>query len=135
MENINCVWIVDDDTVYVFATRRLMEMSGFAHKVCVFKNGKDAIDEYERLLQGGEALPDVIFLDINMPILDGWQFLDRMTAASSEQTPIVHLVSSSLDPSDINRSKSYRSIKNYIPKPVTLQVLQDVKTAYQTSCS
>ena len=93
-------------------------------------NGLDAIEEIKEKINSGNTLPDLILLDINMPIMDGWQFLDEFRktriVTQGERTTI-YLVSSSDSISDINKAKEYQDqIKDYFFKPMTLEDLQKI---------
>jgi CheY-like chemotaxis protein len=71
------------------------------------------------------SLPDVILLDLNMPILDGWQFLDEFVKLPIKKEIAIFIVTSSIDPSDIEMVKKYDIVKSYIMKPITAQKLEE----------
>ena len=103
-------YIVDDDTIFVFVLKKLLEKNGNFGKMIDFKNGNDAID----VIFGSESeLPCVILLDLNMPILDGWQFLDQLEDSKLKDQLNVYIMSSSIDRSDIDKSKKYSIVKDF----------------------
>jgi CheY-like chemotaxis protein len=95
-----------------------------------YLNGLEAIENIKEKISQGIGLPDLILLDINMPIMDGWQFLDefRQTRKTKpDEKTIIYLVSSSDSQSDINKAKEYQDkIKDYFFKPMTLEDLQKI---------
>lgn len=116
-------YIVDDDTIFVFVLKKLLEKNGNFGKMIDFKNGNDAID----VLFGSESeLPCVILLDLNMPILDGWQFLDQLEDSKLKDQLNVYIMSSSIDRSDIDKSKKYSIVKDFISKPVNADKLDKI---------
>ncbi len=72
------------------------------------------------------AIPDVILLDINMPILDGWQFLDGIITIKVIKKITIFIVTSSIDPRDKEKAKSYSNVKNFVVKPITQDKLNDL---------
>ena len=74
---INSVFIVDDDSITIFGLRKLLAKFSSELLVNEFRNGRQALDAILALLQKKQMLPEVIFLDINMPVMDGWGFLDE----------------------------------------------------------
>lgn len=113
------ICVVDDDKVYQFAVRKTIEATGMADNVITFSNGAEAINFLETHKCSAE-LPDIIFLDINMPVMNGWQFLEnyaRLSFSLGKNIP-VYMVSSSIDEHDINKSREYQSVADYILKPV-----------------
>jgi CheY-like chemotaxis protein len=122
------ICLVDDDRIYQFAARKIIEATGLAKKVMVFSNGREALAHFQN--QPGEEieLPDVIFLDINMPVMNGWQFLDAFKAISPKLAkPItIYMVSSSVDEYDLNRSRNYEEVADYIIKPVHREKFKEV---------
>ena len=106
-----------------------MNSVDFAEEVLVYKNGEDALENLIAIKDDKEALPEVILLDLNMPIMDGWQFLDEFTQVKVDKKITVYIVSSSIDPLDYEKSKKYSHIENYIIKPVQTD---DLKTILKT---
>ena len=113
MKKIDTACIIDDDEIYIFAVKRLIQKNDFCNNVIVYNNGKDALKEIKNLISNNENLPDVILLDINMPIMDGWQFLDEFTSIKTEKEITIYMVSSSINPTDVERAKSYKRVSNY----------------------
>lgn len=114
------ILLVDDDQVYLFAATKTIEATGLAGKINVCTNGSEALDFLNRIIDTDGKLPDVIFIDINMPIMDGWDFLEEYKSVSKRvKEPIkIYILSSSVDKNDVMRSKEYLSVIDYVVKPV-----------------
>lgn len=115
------VCLIDDDKIYQFTARKIVEATGLAKNILSFFNGKEAIDFFlENQNKELDQLPNVIFLDINMPIMNGWQFLNEyeMLSGKLKKAITIYVVSSSVDEIDIQKSKQYTTVKNYIIKPI-----------------
>lgn len=115
------ICLIDDDNIYQFTARKLVESTGLAKQIQSFYNGHEAINYFkDQKNNNPETLPDVIFLDINMPIMNGWEFLEEYNKLYDNlQKPIVvYVVSSSIDSNDMRRSKEYKPVSDYIVKPI-----------------
>ncbi|MDF4220470.1 response regulator [Maribacter sp. M208] len=121
MKKIEICCIIDDDPIFVYGTKRIIKEVNFANSIIVYNNGKDALDGLMKLCIANEPLPDVIFLDLNMPILNGWEFLDEFKNCKSPLSKkiVIYIISSSVDPRDLERVKNYEQVDTYILKPIT----------------
>ncbi|MEP0212813.1 MAG: response regulator [Cellulophaga sp.] len=128
MNKIFSACIIDDDPIFVYGTKRIMKEVGFTEKIEVFENGLDAIEELTRQSTIEKTLPRLIFLDLNMPIMNGWEFLDDFVKIPEaiRQNVVIYIVSSSIDPRDIERVKTYDIVTDYILKPVTPKDLKNM---------
>ena len=115
------IWVVDDDAIYQIIVKKIIQKSEIFSAVSSFKNGKEAIDALNNALKNKEPLPDFILLDINMPIMDGWEFMDEMSTIKSLiiKEITVYILSSSIAVEDKNKSKTYLDILGYLSKPIT----------------
>ncbi|MDO6517892.1 response regulator [Zobellia uliginosa] len=120
--------IIDDDEIYRFVTIQSVKFLGMEHKSSVFSNGEDALSFISENLDKPAVLPDIILLDIDMPIMDGFQFLEgyRPVAPQIVKPIDIYMVSSSVDPEDIKRAKAYPTVVNYISKPLNSDVLKGI---------
>ena len=130
MNKFKDVFVIDDDKVFHFIIKKLFSKNNIDISPSFYLNGLEAIEEIKEKINSGNTLPDLILLDINMPIMDGWQFLDEFRktriVTQGERTTI-YLVSSSDSISDINKAKEYQDqIKDYFFKPMTLEDLQKI---------
>ncbi|WP_299112070.1 response regulator [uncultured Winogradskyella sp.] len=123
MKQIDITCIIDDDPIFVYGTRKIMEMADFSNAFMVYKNGKEALENLKPILKQEKNIPDVILLDINMPIMDGWQFLDEFIKVKTKKPITIFVVSSSIDPQDIEKAKKYSIVKDYILKPISPDML------------
>jgi two-component system chemotaxis response regulator CheY len=115
------VAIIDDDKIFQLTASKTILASQVTNRILQFENGEDALQFLKSNLSNPSVLPDYIFLDINMPFVDGWMFLEdyaKLTASLSKPATI-YMVSSSIDPRDIARAKSNGHIADYVVKPVT----------------
>jgi len=125
-EKIVCpVMIIDDDETDRYLLKRLLKKAGIQGEIFEANNGQSAIDLLAESSVMSKAFTDptqklVIFLDINMPIMNGFEFLDRFEELQRERmeyrTVVFAMISTSNLPADINRAKSYGFVKNFISK-------------------
>ena len=123
MKQINSICLIDDDPILIFAIKMLFKASKVCKNFTVYNNGEDAIDGLSQTLASGKGIPELILLDINMPIMDGWQFLDEFAKMAISKKITLYMVSSSVDPVDFMKAKEYELIKDYIIKPLTSDTL------------
>lgn len=118
--SLKTIWVVDDDPIYQIIVNKIIKKSELFLSVSSFKNGKYAIDALKKILEKEEILPNIILLDINMPIMDGWEFMDEMNTLKSQiKEPIqIYIVSSSIASEDKNKAKNYPEIIAYLSKPI-----------------
>lgn len=114
--------VVDDDSVYQFTATRTIKATQLANQILQFQNGQEALDYLSGHLKELDILPDIIFLDINMPITDGWMFLEEFNKIKADlgKDILIYMVSSSIDPRDLNRAKSNPMVSDYVEKPISL---------------
>lgn len=133
-EPIALACIVDDDECYVFALKRMLALFKLADSTISFPNGEDAIDFLIMIKDYPVQIPDVIFLDINMPLMNGWGFLESFAQIRDQLSkPIsVYMISSSIDMRDIQKAKSYTIVSDYLIKPMTkgdlFHVMEEVQS-------
>ena len=120
--------IVDDDKIFHMMAVRLMQLTNVSDRFLTFINGREAIEYLEKNKNQEAQLPDILFLDINMPIVDGWMFLEKYDGIYQQLSKEVkiYMVSSSIDPRDTDRAKANSHIRDYISKPVSKEHLSEI---------
>ncbi|MRI01444.1 response regulator [Kriegella sp. EG-1] len=128
MKKIQTSCIIDDDDIFIYGTKRIIQEVDFCEEILVFNNGQEALAEFINLTESGKELPSIIFLDLNMPIMNGWEFLEEFTKIenNNKDKVIVYIISSSVDPRDLERVGNYEIIHNYILKPFSAKDLQSI---------
>jgi CheY-like chemotaxis protein len=126
MSNYKTCLLIDDNYIDNFVTRRILEGGNFAENVIVCQSASEAID----LLQSGKVRPQVIFLDIRMPMMGGFEFLQEYDklAIADKQSIKIFMLSSSLDPTDLKKSTNNKYITQFIHKPITQKTLDEIAT-------
>lgn len=123
MKKINSIYIVDDDPITVFGIRKMLDNAIEFNSVSSYGNGKLAIEGIKKILHTEEPIPEVIFLDINMPIMDGWQFLEEFVELPINDKIIINIVTSSIDPADYENWEIYKNRTHHLirfnNKPIT----------------
>ena len=118
------VAIIDDDFIFRNVFELLLSAENFAETIQHFDHSAIALD-FLRSEPSAEELPEILFLDINMPVLDGWQFLEEYLKLEKQMNIPVVMMSSSIDQQDLEKAKSYQNhLLAYIPKPPTESDLQ-----------
>lgn len=120
------VMVIDDDKMVLFIQEKMMQMSGFSDAPLKFEDASKALDYFK----SNNTLKDevVIFLDINMPYISGWEFLDEIGKNKPSQKVHVIVVTSSIDLRDKENAFEYKSVVDYLVKPVTKDNLIALKS-------
>jgi two-component system, chemotaxis family, chemotaxis protein CheY len=113
--------LVDDDAIFQLTASRMLRSTQLTHTILQFSNGEEARRYLSENADKKENLPDILFLDINMPYVDGWMFLEDYANLKKtlNKDILIYMVSSSIDPIDINRAKNNQSVKDYLIKPIS----------------
>jgi CheY-like chemotaxis protein len=124
------VLIIDDDPILIMVCTRLMKITGFSEVVYAAKEGREGMNLLlEQLASEPDSLPDLILLDINMPVMNGWEFLDELVALLPKmpQTLPVFMLSSTIDQADFDKADSFEIVKGFYSKPLTKENLEDIE--------
>jgi CheY-like chemotaxis protein len=112
--------LVDDDEIMVYLTKRLVDKTDLAELSQVFGNGKELIDFLKQNHNKPDLLPEAIFLDLFMPVMNGWEFLeeyDKIKPTLAKEITI-YIITSSVSPADFNKAKNNKYVSDYVVKPM-----------------
>ena len=127
---LNKILCVDDDPITLMLCKKVIAKANFSSVIESAKDGIEALKFFDSNKNDkvNEDYPQIIFLDLNMPIMDGWEFLDEFNNFKElfPHTKII-VLSSSVDPKDINKSKNYSMVLDFLPKPITVEMLNSIK--------
>jgi CheY-like chemotaxis protein len=131
MIEIDTLYLIDDDTTSNFLNENIIKKCRLAKNVKTYNYANIAFDDLKHslLADNPKVFPDLILLDIKMPYMDGWQFLDefeKLPEAALEKCKLF-MFSSSVDSKDIEKSKTYKSVNGFISKPLSLDKLNIIK--------
>jgi CheY-like chemotaxis protein len=122
------VMLIDDDPVFVFLVTKMLETVGGAVKIETFADGQLAIQHIITIKDSPNALPDIIFLDLNMPVMDGWGFLESYTELEPDfkKNIALYILSSTVTPGDIERASGYPAVIDFLIKPLEKAKAQEI---------
>ena len=137
MRNFYNICIIDDDLIYQYTISKMIKLNDLAKNVIVFSDGEKALEFLIENFDCDDNLPDIILLDINMPIMDGFQFMDEYVKIKPRvgKKIQIYMVSSSVDPNDIERAKRISDISDYIIKPINPDELIALVESFQKNKS
>jgi CheY-like chemotaxis protein len=130
---INKILCVDDDSISLTISKLLLKRTGFTNDVVTAVDGSDALDYFKDLFatssQPVEEAPALILLDINMPVMNGWEFLEAYIPLFADKLPNtkVIILSSTIDPEDFSRAKKFPVVAQFVSKPLSVENLAELK--------
>jgi len=122
---IENAFIIDDDDIYIFGIKKLVQIKKLCKEIHTFSHGFDALQHLKELESQKIPFPEIILLDINMPVMNGWEFMEKFSEIdkSLRKDTKIYMVSSSIDPEDIEKANKLKEIEEYIIKPIDLNTL------------
>ncbi|MGL2993971.1 response regulator [Flavobacterium sp. TSSA_36] len=125
----NTILCIDDDPISLMISKKIISKIAFAKEVVTALNGEEALNFYKSAKDNPDQNPkiDLIFLDLNMPVMGGWKFLEIFTTDEynkfNKNTRVI-IISSTVDPQDLAKAKIFPIVTDFLPKPITIGMLE-----------
>ncbi|MBC8054685.1 MAG: response regulator [Sphingobacteriaceae bacterium] len=122
------IWMIDDDEIQQYCFEKSLELQGISKQCIKFFDGENAINFFRNHPKDLDLLPDVIFLDLNMPIVNGWQFLQQYALIKTglKKQAKIYVLSSSQNADVINKAASIPEVSGYISKPLKPEDISEI---------
>jgi len=128
LEQILCV---DDDPITLMLCKKVIERASFSAEIITAQNGEEALHFFNELKYSKNKAkkPQLIFLDLNMPVMGGWEFLDHFSTVDYKEFSSIKVVvlSSTINPEDLDKAKQYTAVIDFLSKPITYSMLEYLK--------
>jgi CheY-like chemotaxis protein len=131
LDQILCV---DDDAITLMLCKKVIERASFSAEIITANNGEEALALFHKLKnQHSAKKPQLIFLDLNMPIMGGWEFLDNFTSAEYQEFNHIGIIvlSSTINPEDLIKAKKYPVVIDFLSKPISKNMLEYLKEKFE----
>lgn len=124
------IFLIDDDKLFVFLTKKSIQETDIVAHIKEFGDGQAAIEYIKEIASDAEQLPDIIFLDLSMPIMDGWEFLKEYIVIQPTfgKKVDLYIFSSSISPHDIERANNIGAVADFIIKPLKKDKIREILT-------
>ncbi|MEE1947143.1 response regulator [Pedobacter sp. KR3-3] len=127
--------VIDDDDINIFIIKKIVEKTGFDIEMVSKSNGQLAIDYLKDAISRGATLPHLILIDINMPVMNGWEFVEAYQQLGIAKPVDLYILSSSVYENDIEKTKSYSAVRGFISKPLSIERLTELIKALEAKRS
>ncbi|MCV9930101.1 response regulator [Flavobacterium sp. LS1R49] len=126
---------IDDDPIALMLCKKVITKAAFSNEIITAQNGEEALLYFNTLKYNTKPndldnkKPRLILLDLNMPVMGGWEFLDHFSTSNYTDfnTTNIIILSSTIDPEDLEKAKKYPMILDFLSKPITQQMLEYIK--------
>lgn len=122
------VLLIDDSYIDNLINRKILENNNYAEVITVIDSPQEAFEFISNSVQTGHNIPEVIFLDLRMPLMNGFEFLKALMELPNIKPDLIKIfvLTSSLDPKDIKKIKENKLVSKFIGKPLTNQILEEI---------
>ncbi|MBW8687664.1 response regulator [Chitinophaga rhizophila] len=131
MQLHNMIFIVDDDPIHQQIANIMIKRQGIGENVRAFSDAQDVLDYLRQYSFEAEQLPDLILLDLNMPVMDGWDFLNDYAGFYKDLAKQIGIfvLTSSIDDKDRRKVDTYSFVKGYLTKPLSSEIITKLQTS------
>jgi len=135
-KKLKCILLIDDDEPTNFLNKLILEEMNCAEQIHIAKSGREAINfltaNHREKNNRDAQMPDLVFLDINMPAMDGWEFLDLFTGFNTarKKKAVTIMLTTSLNPEDETKSKTIAQVSGYRRKPLSREMVEEILEKY-----
>lgn len=129
MQMINMIFIVDDDPIHQQIANIMIRRQGIGENVRTFSDAQEVLDHLRLHIRNPEELPDLILLDLNMPVMDGWDFLNEYAGFYEQLAKEIGIfvLTSSIDDKDRKKVDTYSFIRGYLTKPLSSEIIMKLQ--------
>jgi CheY-like chemotaxis protein len=131
LDQILCI---DDDPITLMLCKKVISKASFSNEIITARNGEEALQyfntiKYSNIENKSKKHPQLIFLDLNMPIMGGWEFLDHFSSTSYAEFHQIKVIvlSSTINPEDLEKTKTYPMVIDFLSKPISIAMLESLK--------
>lgn len=125
------VLFVDDDPITLMLCKKVIEKASFSAEIITVHNGEEALKFFDELKYNKKSAkkPQLIFLDLNMPVMGGWEFLDNFSSVDYQEFNSISIIvlSSTINPEDLAKAKKYPAVIDFLSKPISKSMLEYLK--------
>lgn len=130
-QKLNTILLIDDDKAVNFIHRHIINKAAIANTIVTMLNGQTALNYLTTKQDGKYPQPELIFLDINMPVMDGWEFLKEFKKINySKKSKIIIMLTTSINPAERERATNTALISDFKHKPLTVEMLEGIMETY-----
>jgi len=131
-KRIKKVLIIDDDEISNFITSSILEQSNKVDQIEVLMSADEGMNFLSKCIKSNQDMPDLILLDIKMPVKSGWDFLEDFKILDKEKTKNIKItmLSSSVYPDDVHKAQAYSEVSGYLSKPITTEKVDEIIEKY-----
>ena len=125
---------VDDDSITIMLSKMVLTRTAYAKEIVTAHNGEEALEYLDHLIASSATVkPSLIFLDLNMPVMGGWEFLNSFSSEEYSDYNAINVIilSSTIDPEDLEKAKKYPMVFDFLSKPISKEMLEYIKTKIQ----
>ncbi|MDP1745164.1 MAG: response regulator, partial [Bacteroidota bacterium] len=126
MKKNKTICIIDDEEINQFILSTIIKNLNSEIKILSFNNGEVALNSLTQSLVSKEDIPDIILLDINMPVMGGWQFMDEFVKLQIGKKTAIYIITSSSSPDDKKKAKTYSDISDFLTRPIATNTLKEI---------
>ena len=131
------IFVIDDYSINLKVAQMTIKRHGFFVTITTYSEAQFALEDLVNHRNNKTLLPDVILLDLHMPVMNGWEFLDKFKEISPclAKDIEIYILSSSVDIREIQRSKQYSSVNDFLSKPLSIEMMHEIMTVNQATAS
>ncbi len=126
------ILLIDDEEINLFILQNLLRLSGIESEITFFNTSRKGINYLQNLVEKKDKFPDLILLDIEMPVMNGWDFLEdykRINRSYTYESKVI-IFTTSIVEQDIIRARSYEEVADFVNKPMTVEMLKTIEQDY-----